>query len=149
PVHPAGQQLVHIGLVAGVPDDLIGRGIEDPVQRDGQLYYAQVRTEMTAIPRYRLNEELADLSGELHQLILAERLDITRAGDRFEQRHLVRSSQSSLTTLSAKTLSWPSRAAKGEPNESIRAWCDVRVTFALGVTQVSHFLLASYDYLSN
>ena len=64
-VHPAGQQLVHVGLVAGVPDDLIGRGVEDPVQRDGQLHDAQVRTEMTAVARDRLDQERPDLGGEL------------------------------------------------------------------------------------
>ena len=40
---PAGQQLVHVGLVAGVEDDLVLGRVEDPVERDGQLDHAEVR----------------------------------------------------------------------------------------------------------
>ncbi len=38
----AGQQLVHIALVAGVPQDAVHRRLEDPVQGDGQLHHPEV-----------------------------------------------------------------------------------------------------------
>ena len=93
------------------------------MQRDGQLHYAQVRAEMTAVPRYRFDEERTDLGGELNQLILAERLDITRAGDRFEQCHLVRS----LTVVLDDTVPGRRRRPGANPTESISA---IRVTCA-------------------
>ena len=43
PVAPAGQDLVRIGLVANVPDQLVGGGVEHVVQRNGQLDHAQAR----------------------------------------------------------------------------------------------------------
>ena len=45
---PAGEQLVHVRLVAGVEDDPVPGRVEDPVQRDGQLHDAEVRPEMPA-----------------------------------------------------------------------------------------------------
>ena len=40
----AGQQLVRVGLVAGVPDDPVARRLEQPVQRDRQLDDARARS---------------------------------------------------------------------------------------------------------
>ncbi len=45
---PSGQQLVGIGLVAGVEEDRIVRRMKHPVQGDGQLHDAEIRAEMTA-----------------------------------------------------------------------------------------------------
>ena len=47
-VVPAGQQLVHVGLVAGVEDDRVPRRVEDAVQRDGELDDAEVGAEVAA-----------------------------------------------------------------------------------------------------
>ena len=43
---PARQQLVDVGLVAGVEDDAVDRRLEDPVDRQRQLDDAQVGTEV-------------------------------------------------------------------------------------------------------
>ena len=48
-VDPAGEQLVHVGLVAGVPDQRVARGVEHAVQRDGQLDDAEVRPEVPPV----------------------------------------------------------------------------------------------------
>ena len=60
---PPGEQLVDIGLVAGVEQDPVDRGIKDPVQRDGEFHYAQVRAEMTAGPGHRADQAVPDLRG--------------------------------------------------------------------------------------
>ncbi len=43
---PTGQQLVGIALVAGVPDNLVRRCIQQVMQGDGQLYHTKVRRQM-------------------------------------------------------------------------------------------------------
>ena len=49
----AGEDLVGIRLVPDVPDDPVGRGVEDVVQRDGQLDHAEAGPEMPARHRDR------------------------------------------------------------------------------------------------
>jgi hypothetical protein len=41
-VAPAGEDLVGIGLMPDIPDDLVARGVEDAVQGDGPPFSAQV-----------------------------------------------------------------------------------------------------------
>src|SRR6185312_810273 len=47
-VTASGQDFVRIGLMADVPDELVGRRVEDVVQRDGQLDDAETRTKVSA-----------------------------------------------------------------------------------------------------
>src|SRR6188768_2293122 len=72
PLEAAGQQLVRIGLVAGVPDDPVARRLEQAVERDGDLDHAQRRSEMTARPGHGLDDGLADLDRQLGELELVE-----------------------------------------------------------------------------
>ena len=71
------QELVHVGLVAGVEDEGVVRRGEDPVQRDRELDHAEIGAEVTAGARHVLHEEVADLCGELHQLIRGQGVQIT------------------------------------------------------------------------
>ena len=48
PVAPAGEDLVRIGLVADVPDQLVAGRVEDGVDGDGQLHHAQARAQVPA-----------------------------------------------------------------------------------------------------
>ena len=41
-VGPAGEDFVHIGLVAGIEDDGVVGGIEDAVNRNGQCNHPQI-----------------------------------------------------------------------------------------------------------
>ena len=56
-VAAAGQQLVHVGLVAGVPQDDVTGGVEDPVQGQRQLDGAEVGAEMPSGRRHRVDDE--------------------------------------------------------------------------------------------
>ena len=47
----AGDDLVHVGLVAGVPQDRVGGRVEHAVQRERQLDHAEVAAEVPARSR--------------------------------------------------------------------------------------------------
>ena len=49
----SGQQLVHIGLVAGVEDDAVPRRLEDPVDSESEFHNAEVRTQVSTRLRLR------------------------------------------------------------------------------------------------
>ena len=59
------EDLVDVGLVAGVKDDGVLRRVKDPVQRDGELDNAQVGAEVSARARHGLDEEVSDLLRQL------------------------------------------------------------------------------------
>ena len=85
PVPPAGQDLVDVGLVAGVPEQQIPGGIEDPVQGQGQLDDTQVGAEVAAGDRDGLHDEGANLAGQLDELVLIELPEVARPGDRLQK----------------------------------------------------------------
>ena len=84
-VAAAGQDLVRIGLVADVPEDLVARRVEQRVQRDGQLAGAEVGAEVAADLADRVDDVLADLLGDLHELVLGEAVEVLRAVDAVEE----------------------------------------------------------------
>ena len=67
-----GQDLVDVGLVAGVEDDPVRRRVEDAVDGEGQLDDAEVGSEVAAGLGHLGDEEGADLLGELTQLRVIE-----------------------------------------------------------------------------
>ena len=77
-VAAAGEDLVRVGLVADVPEDLVARGVEQRVQRHRQLAGAEVGAEVPADLADRVDDVLAHLLGELRELLLGE----LRAGPR-------------------------------------------------------------------
>ena len=64
----AGEDLVHVRLVAGVPEDRVGRRLEHAVQRQRQLDRAEVGTEVPGVLGDRLDDDVADLAGEFVEL---------------------------------------------------------------------------------
>ena len=73
--------LCGIGLVADVPEDLVGRRVEQRVQRDSQLAGAEVRAEVAADLPDRVDDVPAHLLRELRQLLVGQRVEILRALD--------------------------------------------------------------------
>src|SRR5699024_2700457 len=67
-VPPAGEQLVHVRLVAGVEDDRVARGGEPPVDGQRQLHHPEVRAQVPAAAGDLVHEKLADLGGERGRL---------------------------------------------------------------------------------
>ena len=78
-VAPAGEDLVRIGLVADVPDQPVARGVEDPVQGDGQLDHAEPGAQMAAGHRDGVDGLLPQLVGELAQVLLGQAAQVLRA----------------------------------------------------------------------
>src|SRR4051794_40788260 len=69
-VAPPGDDLVRIGLVPDVPDQFVVRGVEYIMGRNGKLDHAEPRAEMPARHRHRGDHLLAQLIGELRELVL-------------------------------------------------------------------------------
>ena len=65
---PAREDLVRIGLVADVPDEAVVGRVEHVVQRDRQLDGAQVRGQVPAGARDRLEHVCAQLVGQRAEL---------------------------------------------------------------------------------
>ena len=68
PCQASGEQLVRVGLVAGVPHDPVARRLQQPVQRDRQLHDAERRPEVAARLGDGPDDGLADLGGEPGEL---------------------------------------------------------------------------------
>ena len=56
-----GEELPGVGLVADVPHDLVGRGVELVEQRDGQLDHAEAGADVAAGDGAALDQAVADL----------------------------------------------------------------------------------------
>ena len=81
-----GDDLVHVRLVAGVPQEHVGRGVEHPVQGQGQLDGAEVGAEVAAGLGDRLDDEVADLAGQIVELRVGELAQVLRSAN-LVQRH--------------------------------------------------------------
>ncbi len=81
---------MRVGLVAHVPEDLVARGVEQRVQRDGDLNRAEVRAEVPADLTNRVDDVAAHLVCDLLQLFIAEAVQVLGLIDVLEQfRHVV------------------------------------------------------------
>ena len=85
PVVAAGQNLVHIRLVAHVEDKAVPRRVEDVVHRQRQFHHAQVRANMPAGLGNAEDQPLANLFGKLRQLRNSQPLYIHRRLDPGQQ----------------------------------------------------------------
>ena len=83
---PPGQDLVRIGLVAHVPDDAVLRRVEHVMQRHRQLDRAQVGRQVAAGAGHRIQQELAQLGGQRHELRAFEAAQIGRGLDPGQHR---------------------------------------------------------------
>src|SRR5450759_1225908 len=86
---PAGQQLVRIGLVAGVPDDPVAGRLEDPVQRQRDLNDAERRAKMAAGGRDGGDDRAPDLLRQLQEPGFAEAAKVARALESWQDRDVL------------------------------------------------------------
>ena len=77
-VTPPGQDLVRIGLVAHVPHQPVVRGVEDEVQRHGQLHAAEVAAEVPAGLADGVDHLLPDFVSHLAQLVARQPAQVGR-----------------------------------------------------------------------
>ena len=71
-----GQDLVRVGLVADVPEDLVARGVEQAVKGDGELAGPEVGAEVAADLADHVDDQLADLLGERLELGVVEAVEV-------------------------------------------------------------------------
>ena len=90
PLAPAGEDLVRVGLVPDVPEDLVLGALEQRVQRHRELARAEVGAEVPADLADRVDDVLAHLLGELRELLLGQGLEVLRTVYVLEQAHDVR-----------------------------------------------------------
>ena len=83
-VAAAGEDLVRVGLMADVPHDLVLRRVHQRVQRDRQLAGAEVGAEVPADLADRVDDVLAHLLGDLHELVVGEVVEVLGAVDAVE-----------------------------------------------------------------
>jgi hypothetical protein len=89
-LEPAGQELVRVGLVAGVPDDPIAWRFEEPVQDDRELDDAERAAEVSAGAGDRIDDRLTDLACQHFELGVGEAAQVGRAGQVAQDPHVVR-----------------------------------------------------------
>src|SRR5262249_57363203 len=77
----AGQELVRVDLVAGVPDEAVAAEVERQVQRDGQLDDAEVAGEVGRADAQDADQFVADLLRQQRQLGVGEAVEVRRRGD--------------------------------------------------------------------
>ncbi len=86
PIPSVGQELVRVGLVAGVPHDAIPRGVHHPMQRERDLDGAQRAGKVSAGLLNGADHLFAQLRGQGLQLLRRQVAQLRRLMDRLEQR---------------------------------------------------------------
>ena len=87
PLEAPRQQLVRVGLVPGVPDDVVARRLEQPVERERDLDDAEARPEVAAGGGDGPDDRLPDLGRELVELVLREPSELRRVLEAVEDGH--------------------------------------------------------------
>ena len=85
PVATPGENLVRIGLVPDVPEDLVAWGVQQAVQRHRELAGAEIGAEVAADLADRVDDQLPHLLGDLLELRVRELPQVGRRVDRVEQ----------------------------------------------------------------
>ena len=80
-----GEDLVHVRLVAGVPEDRVGRRLEHAVQRQRQLDRAEIGSEVSGVLGDRFDDHVADLAGQFVELLVRQTAQVGRIVDLLEQ----------------------------------------------------------------
>ena len=78
PVLATGDDLVHVRLVAGVPQNRVGGRVEHSVQRQRQLDGAEVAAQVPGVLGDGLDDEVANLAGEFGQLRMTQFTEVGR-----------------------------------------------------------------------
>src|SRR6185503_10761792 len=104
--------------VADVPDDLVRRRIEHPVERQRQLDHAEVGRQVAGIAGHGLNDDVTDLGRELIELGTREFSQVGGAVNALEEAHPKNRSQVSAVATPSRA---PTKTSSGVwPSSSIR-----------------------------
>ena len=84
----AGDDFVGVGLVADVPDELVGGRVVAIMKHNCQFHHPQARRKMSAVPADRVQHGFADFSGNLRKLGNGKLLQIFGRIYRIKQFHV-------------------------------------------------------------
>ena len=107
---------MHVGLVARVEDHRIIRGVEHPVQRDGQFDDAEVGPEVSTGCGDLLHEEVANLHHQSLELEITEGAEVSGSVDAVEDLHWRESDTFSFIGLGRWVAGNPGRACRPAGN---------------------------------
>ena len=102
-VAAAGQDLVRIGLMADVPDQAVARGVEDVMDGGGQFDDAEAGAEMAAGDRNGVDGFLAQLVGDLPDLLHLEPAQVVGRADGVEKRRFTKCGHGDIPILHVGT----------------------------------------------
>ena len=85
PLPAAREDLVRIGLMPDVPEDLVRRRVEQAVQGDGQLAGPEVGAEVAADLTDRVDDQLAHLLRDPLELVIGQLPQVGGRADRLKQ----------------------------------------------------------------
>ncbi len=100
-VAAAGEDLVRIGLMADIEDQLVVRRVEDVMQRHREFDDAEAGAEMAAGHRDGVDHLLAQFVGKLAQIAAIKRAQLFGHGHAIQQRRLRRQFHSLLPHAAA------------------------------------------------
>src|ERR1041385_5687547 len=86
-IEPASEHLMHVALMTDIEDELVVRGGEAAVQRNGQLDHAEIRAEMAASLRKHLDQLVAHFLRKLRETFLRQRFHVGGRLNSLKQRH--------------------------------------------------------------
>ena len=109
----AGDDLVDVRLVAGVPEDRILRGLEHSVQGERQFDGAEVRTEVSGVLGHGFDDEVADLAGQRVDLGVRQAAEVARLVDPLQVHQRTTLSRPSPINLPVTSLELTSIAEYG------------------------------------
>ena len=83
---PSGEDLVPVGLVPNVPNELVVGRIEDVMQRHGELHHTKAGAEVAALYAHHIDDEIAEFLAHLIELRFGDLTEVRRDVDALEQR---------------------------------------------------------------
>ena len=107
PVLAAGEDLVRVGLMPDVPEDLVARALEQAVQGYGKLAGAEVGAEVTADLADHVDDQLTGLLRHLLELGVAQVLQVGGPVDRVEQALVVLLGTAHGPAIVSRPRPWP------------------------------------------
>lgn len=81
-----GEHFVDVALMGDVKEELIGGGVKDAMEGDGEFDDAEIRAEMAAGIREGIDEDLADLFGKLRKVLGRDCFEVVGLCDLAQER---------------------------------------------------------------
>ena len=136
PVQPSGEQLVDIGLVPHIPDNLVPGHGKHLMQGDGQFHHSQVGGQMSPVPAGHFQDLLPDFLTQFRQLGIGDVFQIRRCMYGWQEFHKGPSSPKAYffrlyryRVISTRGWAFSPRGARVS-SASFRVWAAISLAFS-------------------